>query len=298
MGSFRPGKASWGLTILEAESPILGMGKRLRKSWRAVLVAESMDGPLAKGPPGGRERRRRCGVCGWRGAAGAACTGRGAGAHSPLPRKGGVCGTPRGETPGTARGCGAPRRGTPGPRGALEPRGEEPGSPGCTRRALRPCAPASGHSGAGRRARGDREPVAGVPPAECAAQRAVQRERGRERTGARTRPGCSRLLRKGLRGRRALHLEPPVAGGFAQKENAVTGVKRKLNLQEADLPRPSGSPVAGVASFPPRARVPSWASRRSRGGGFRRAGYTWGAVLRGSPACQGPGLIVLPHPNS
>lgn len=214
------------------------------------------------------------------------------------PEREGFVGPPRGETPGTARGCGAPRRGTPGPRGALEPRGEEPGSPGCTRRALRPRAPASGHSGAGRRARGDREPVAGVPPAECAAQRAVQRERGRERTGARTRPGCSRLLRKGLRGRRALHLEPPVAGGFAQKENAVTGVKRKLNLQEADLPRPSGSPAAGVASFPPRARVPSWASRRSRGGGFRRAGYTWGAVLRGSPACQGPGLIVLPHPNS
>lgn len=42
-------------------------------------MAESMDGPLAKGPPGGRERRRRCGVGGWRGAAGAACTGRGAG---------------------------------------------------------------------------------------------------------------------------------------------------------------------------------------------------------------------------
>lgn len=200
--------------------------------------------------------------------------------------------------PGTTRDCGAPRRGTPGPPGALEPRGEGPGSPGCTRRAPRPRARASGHSGSGLRAGGDREPVAGAPRAESGAQRAVEREQGRERTGARTRPGCSRLLRQGWRGRRALHPEPPVAGGFAQKENAVSGLKRKLNLQEADLPRPSGSPAAGMASFPRRARVPSWASKRSRGGGFRGAGYTRGAVLRGSPACRGPGLTVLPHPES
>ena len=49
IGSFRPGKASWGLTILEAESPILEPGKRLWKSRLALLVAESMGGPLADG---------------------------------------------------------------------------------------------------------------------------------------------------------------------------------------------------------------------------------------------------------
>lgn len=58
IGSFRPGKASWGLTILEAESPILETGKRMWKSWLALLVAESMGGRLADGPPNGTARSR------------------------------------------------------------------------------------------------------------------------------------------------------------------------------------------------------------------------------------------------
>lgn len=174
--------------------------------------------------------------------------------------------------PGTTRDSGTPRGGTRVPR--LHPaRTEVPRPRQWPQR---------------RRAGGNREPVAGAPGAESGAQRAVERERGRGRTGARTRRECSRLLRKGWRGRRALHPEPPGAGGFAQKENAVSGVKRKLNLQEADLPRSSESPAAGMASFPPRARVPSGASRRSSGGDFQGAGYTRGAVLRGVPRRPGP----------
>lgn len=42
--SFRPGRASAGLKILEAESPILRTGKKLRKSWRTVLKAGGMGG--------------------------------------------------------------------------------------------------------------------------------------------------------------------------------------------------------------------------------------------------------------
>lgn len=48
IASFRPGKASWGLMILEVESPILATGKRLWKSWRAVLGAEDMGGPSCR----------------------------------------------------------------------------------------------------------------------------------------------------------------------------------------------------------------------------------------------------------
>lgn len=58
IASFRPGKASWGLTILEVVSPILGARKRLWKSLRALLVATSMGGRVAEGPPGGTARSR------------------------------------------------------------------------------------------------------------------------------------------------------------------------------------------------------------------------------------------------
>lgn len=65
IGSFRPGKASWGLTILERESPILGMGKRPWKSWRALLVTESIGRPLTEGgPPAGRRGREPSSSCG------------------------------------------------------------------------------------------------------------------------------------------------------------------------------------------------------------------------------------------
>lgn len=88
IGSFRPGNASWGLTILEAESPILGTGKRLWKSWLALLVAKSMGGPLADGRNGAVESgaaaaewaagarqwdRRALGRAAGRGSAEAAC---------------------------------------------------------------------------------------------------------------------------------------------------------------------------------------------------------------------------------
>lgn len=60
--SFRPGKASWGLTMFEAELPILWTGKRLwRRRWscQALRVAESMGGRQPKGGPGGRRYRQR-----------------------------------------------------------------------------------------------------------------------------------------------------------------------------------------------------------------------------------------------
>lgn len=64
IGSFRPGKASWGLTILERESPIIGFGGRLWKSWRALLVTESIGRSLTEGPPAGRRGREPSRSCG------------------------------------------------------------------------------------------------------------------------------------------------------------------------------------------------------------------------------------------